>query len=129
LLGIIFILEISAGIAAYVMRNEVEMKTEAKMRDSMQTYNKSSNLAKKSWDMLQTELDCCGVRTYSEWDAILGTPGIYPPSCCKVGQPPCRIDGVAKQGCLGKLTDKIVDNVSVIGGIGVGVAFIQVRFL
>jgi hypothetical protein len=57
----------------------------------------------------------------------------YPKTCCpgmdESGASVQCVDtfnGFYRDGCLKKLTTIIKDNISIIGGIGVGVAFVQV---
>jgi hypothetical protein len=58
-LTIVFILEISAGIAAYVLRSEVENGIEVRMRSSLDDYSYdagSGNVVTNSWNVMQYEV-------------------------------------------------------------------------
>jgi CD63 antigen len=75
------------------------------------------------------------VDSYADWQNHTGFPqNQYPKTCCpgmdESDQTVKCTQGTAgfqKEGCLAKLTNVIKDNISIIGGVGIGVAFIQVR--
>lgn len=130
LLGIIFILEISAGIAAYVLRGEVEAQIETRMQESLIKYDAhNQNIVSQSWDVMQHELHCCGVNKASDWKNASSLQNEYPLSCCQNLGPNDKCNenngDVYQKGCLGELTAVVKNNVSIIGGIGIGIAFIQ----
>ncbi|KAK7500942.1 hypothetical protein BaRGS_00007822 [Batillaria attramentaria] len=80
LLGIIFIMMIAGGIAAYVLQDDIEAEVSNTLRDAEQNYATSGGV-QKSWDTLQRDFTCCGVNSSSEWLAHLNNT--YPISCCK----------------------------------------------
>ncbi|CAG2057832.1 unnamed protein product [Timema podura] len=57
-LGIIFILEISAGIAAYVMQDGLRDVLEGRMRTMMSQYSTDS------------QLQCCGLESLTDWEGV-----------------------------------------------------------
>jgi CD63 antigen len=75
------------------------------------------------------------VDSYADWQNHTSFPtNQYPKTCCpgmdESDQTVKCTQGTAgfqKEGCLAKLTNVIKDNISIIGGVGIGVAFIQVR--
>lgn len=123
LLAIVFIIEIAVGVAAYVARGKVKTVLEEQMQNTMKNYNDKDNV-KKAWDGMQTEFQCCGVsddKGASEWDEAIG---LVPSSCCKSGAT-CSDTSAYKPGCLNELFDWISDNIYLVGGVGIGMAFIQ----
>jgi len=148
LLGIIFVVELAGGIAAYVERGRVHEYVEKNMRHSIRHYN-ATTADKPLWDDTQVKLMCCGVHGYSDWlwNATI-IPGVVPASCCKI--PATNITAcdrseanlrlscsrndtsdtsvcpVFEEGCLDSVEDKMENNIAAIGGVGIGVAFIQV---
>lgn len=116
LLFIIFVLEIAAGIAGFVLRGKVEHYVEDYMDKTLANND-------KVWDTVQKDFKCCGVRNYTDWTRANKT-GI-PVSCCKVAgcKPP---DGIYKDGCLTKFTTWLEDKIYIVGAVGIALAFIQI---
>lgn len=135
LLVIIFILEISAGIAGYVYHGEVETEVKKMMTDAQDKYVSSGGDQAKVWDTIQKEFKCCGVSNYTEWKKQFdnSTSGqVVPKSCC-MSTNNCTgtqadVDGkkIYTEGCLTKFETFVKDNVFIIGGVGIGLAFVQI---
>nr|BAL70289.1 tetraspanin [Meteorus pulchricornis] len=130
LLVLIFILELSAGIAGYVLRNDAYAVIESKMKSTMAGYNDTKTYA-KTWDELQTKLECCGIRNGSDW-ATLSDIHQVPTSCCKrefgdYNSSSCQETphNWYPNGCLDALTRFIKAHAVQLGGAGIGLAFIQ----
>eukprot|EP00057_Strongylocentrotus_purpuratus_P007423 XP_011661897.1 PREDICTED: tetraspanin-4 [Strongylocentrotus purpuratus] len=93
-------------------------------------YNKSQSLT-KAWDVLQSELKCCGVNGSSDWTT---TPNVtlngarFPDSCCDPAfEKGCAATGTAwMDGCQPKLTMKLEDNIYIVGAIGIAFGLIQI---
>nr|CAD7589875.1 unnamed protein product [Timema genevievae] len=68
-LGIIFILEISAGIAAYVMQDGLRDVLEGRMRTMMSQYSTDSQVA-ETFDFIQQRLQCCGLESLTDWEGV-----------------------------------------------------------
>lgn len=129
LLCILFILEISAAIVAYVKRNSIEESIEFEMRNSMWDYNKSKT-ATEGWDFVQDRLACCGVHKMEDWASheISGTlitienrTFTIPKSCCVTSY--CLY--VFSTGCLNKVAYIISESAFMIGTGGFCVALVQ----
>lgn len=123
LLAIIFILEIGAGIGAYVARDEVSGIITEEMTDSMSKYGmEGEESITSTWDLVQHDLECCGTNGTASWD------GSIPTSCCLEVTDTCIADGdqTYDDGCLEKFIDWVEANILVIGGVGIGLAFIQI---
>lgn len=134
LLVIIFILEISAGIAGYVYHGEVETEVKKMMTETQAEYTKSAGDKAKVWDTIQKEFKCCGVSNYTEWKPQFqnSTTQVVPKSCCKPAsnctgsQADINADKIYTEGCLTKFETFVKDNVFIIGGVGIGLAFVQI---
>jgi len=141
LLGIIFILEIAAGITAYAMRNQVKTFVEGALSESMGKYGNASNPGiTRSWTVAQTDFKCCGIHNYTDWvDSTANlTANSLPDSCCQVFEDGCGTNVLkehasdlnefifADQGCLGGFVGWVVENIYTVGGVGIGLAFVQV---
>lgn len=134
LLILVFILELSAGIAGYVLRGQAADLIETKMRTSMEQYNKSEEI-KTVWDTLQIDFDCCGTNNSSDWKGILRGDEL-PPSCCRHFAENTENTNVAREctltskdarvrGCFPQFLIFAKTHAVELGGAGIGVAFVQ----
>lgn len=130
LLGLIFILEIAAGITAYVLRDKVNSVVKDNLDKAQRNYDNNHKGVMDTWDQAQKEFQCCGVGNWTDWSGK-GSVGVgqVPPSCCLEGTDcttnPNR-NNVYIDGCMVKFTTWIEDNIFIIGGVGIGLAFVQV---
>lgn len=122
LLVVIFILEIAAGIAGFVMKGQVDDWIEDYMRKSMIDGN-------KVWDDVQKDFHCCGIHDYKDWKNIANTTTI-PSSCCKkdvtcttTTNPPV---GIYMKGCKDKFGTWLEDKIYIVGAVGIALAFVQI---
>lgn len=125
-LAIIFILEIAGGITGFVLRDKIEDDVKDVLQDAMQNYNKTGyDGVTKTWNKLQEEFDCCGVTSNLDWKE---KRDMNPPdSCCKVAGCNTALNNtVYTSGCTDKMEDWLKGKVAIIGGVGIGLAFVQV---
>ena len=132
LLSVIFILMIAGGIAAYVLRNDVEDKVVDILLTAEKNYKKETGVT-ETWDRLQREFTCCGVENYTEWQSFnLSTT--YPRSCCAdesdtakcPKDSPIDVAELNRTPCEDAFVSWLKDKVAIIGGVGIGLAFIMV---
>lgn len=85
--------------------------------------------------MLYEQLKCCGVDGPQGWSTVFAD-GSVPGSCCvsNVQNDPnavCRNSDDASQvfqdGCYERLKIKTRENIVIIMGVGIGIAFVEVR--
>lgn len=142
LLGIIFIVQLGAGIAGYVLRSDVEGLMMKQTKEGMLNYNQTgSEGVSLAWDRMQADFECCGTGHWSDWanTTRFAQSLSVPVSCCRPGepQPSCAagraaqpLDEVAPHifthGCAQQFKDFFVRNVAIVGGIGCAVALVQV---
>ncbi|KAL9914624.1 leukocyte surface antigen CD53-like isoform 2-T2 [Glossina fuscipes fuscipes] len=133
LLGIVFIMELAAGIAACFYRADMNNRLRSALEDSMRQSDKTDLDA---WNHIQSEMMCCGIDNPSDWRR-LSLNKTLPASCCrppyideKVGH--C-FDSLAlgkdkyfQDGCLNKLEMHISGNVMTLMIVGVCIAFLQI---
>jgi len=128
LLLIVLVAEIAAGIAAYVLKDELETEINNNMQKGMQNYDQDGfGGVTTTWDLVQRELKCCGVNNGTEWK--LTTYGKTPDSCCKEDTKGCgetaTPDQLWSKGCLPEMKNQFLANIDKIGGSALGIAFIQ----
>ncbi|KAF0305160.1 Tetraspanin-11 [Amphibalanus amphitrite] len=119
ILLIIFLFMLTAGILAYVFRDEVGDKIEDEMKDTMEDYNQKQAI-KQGWDLAQSRLKCCGVITKTEWGSSI------PSSCCPDEPETCTSGQAYSAGCKEKVKMYVKDHAKVIGGVGIGIACIMI---
>lgn len=134
----IFILEIASGIMAYSQRDKVISKIEHAVNKAIiEDYGqKDKDKLTGAVDKAQQELKCCGVTGPSDWSksAWYNTTGKKadektPESCCKTKSDKCsagKTPDIFTEGCSEALQTFVKNKLAVIGGIGVGIAILQV---
>ncbi|KAK3760314.1 hypothetical protein RRG08_063071 [Elysia crispata] len=132
-LGIIFILEISGGIAGFVLREDIESEVEGVLTEALKNYNETTHTGVfNAWNKLQEQFDCCGVKGFKDWEQVL--PNRPPDSCCKdsVSDNDCasrsysKTSAINTEGCSQTFENYLKNKVAIIGGVGIGLAFVQV---
>lgn len=142
LLGLIFIIELGAGISAYMLRTRVHGIVEANMEKGLLNYKKAgSDGVTQTWDIIQHELKCCGAQDYTDWrnSTVLADQQSVPDSCCiqdtencglGMANPDKPIDEISRTihttGCLNKFQEMVMHNVAGVGAMGVIIALIQI---
>lgn len=135
LITIIFIFELSAGIAGYVLRGDTKELVKGELRSSMVKYNKDKTVT-YLWDTVQVQFDCCGTNNYTEWIPIFNndTDTQIPLTCCKI---PNGVVGILKcngvmedhnlrvHGCLNSFSNYIRAHAVSLGAAGIAFAIIQ----
>jgi len=130
LLSILLVAEVGAGIAAFALKGDLKDVIEDKMVKGMDNYNKAGHEGvTNAWDVLQTDLHCCGAKSFQDWATANYTTGV-PDSCCKDEKKGCGAEEgwegrINEGGCLCQFEDKFVGNIGLVGGVALGVAFIQ----
>lgn len=128
LLLLIFALELGAGISGYMMRGEVRSMLENRLQITMPEY-KSNEATKRSWDIMQHDLNCCGMNSYLDWETNGFANHTLPDTCCKElsVQTKCDPNSVPffHEGCVEKLQLTIERNAVVLGSVGIGIALTQ----
>ncbi|XP_057317324.1 CD151 antigen-like [Hydractinia symbiolongicarpus] len=143
---LIFVLEIAAGIYAYVKRDDIQKELETGLTKGINTTyssqdTKADKALREAIDWFQENVECCGAESPKDWSSsVWGTTKNNtlwaPESCCAVAgcskkaMYPNLDDFLAKanihkEGCVQKGKDWVKERIGLIGGAGVGIAFIQ----
>lgn len=140
LLLFIFILEIAAGIYSYVKKDKVLKTVTDNIKKAVKTsYGGSSTSDKaftKSIDYVQKKFKCCGIDKAGDWNSSTwygkqtGVKNAVPVSCCinqKTAGCNLAVNAltVFTGGCVPAMKKYVTSHIGIIGGIGVGIAFIQ----
>ncbi|KAK6625394.1 hypothetical protein RUM43_005691 [Polyplax serrata] len=118
---LVLLLEISGGIAGYVLRDKVSVVLKQNLTNSIPYYNDTPDV-KKLWDIAQHTFSCCGVDGVDDWN------GFIPKSCCSEipANGTCTKDIAFKNSCYGFLENFFKTNAATLGGAGIGISVIQV---
>lgn len=124
---LILVLEVVVGVLGYVKRNDVESMLENQLNATMPKYYTNPDI-KDSWDIAQHEAECCGVKGPADWFKITHNSSL-PHTCC----PDTPDDGtcttqnpnVYQASCVEKLKGVFIKYGVIIGGVGLGIAALQ----
>ncbi|KAM9754325.1 CD151 antigen isoform 2-T2 [Menidia menidia] len=138
LLFCIFLVEIIAGVLAFINYHELDEELRQNLQVTMQ--QKYQQLGEESItqavDKLQQEFKCCGSYNSSDWSESVwiqgaGNDRLVPDSCCKTPSELCghrdhpsniyKVEG----GCIMRLEEFIRSQLYILGSVGIGIAFLQ----
>ncbi|MED6264894.1 hypothetical protein CHARACLAT_019850, partial [Characodon lateralis] len=141
LLLCIFLLEILAGVLAYIyyqqLNDELKQNLKATMTSKYGQSNENEHIT-QAVDKLQQEFKCCGSNRSTDWEESNWIRSAHsegrkvPDSCCKTIIKHCgrrdhpsniyKVEG----GCISKLEKFILEHLKIIGAVGVGIACVQI---
>ncbi|XP_056622888.1 CD151 antigen, like [Triplophysa dalaica] len=141
LLLCVFLLEILAGVLAYIYYQQLNKELKQNLKETMvQKYRQpEQDHVTKAVDKLQQEFKCCGSNSSSDWVESVWIRSensemrdSVPDSCCKSPSELCghrnhpsniyKVEG----GCITKLENFILNHLQIIGAVGVGIACVQI---
>lgn len=124
LLLVVFGLELAGGITGYVLRDDVEDILQSTVNSSMSKYSYNDEIT-KTWNIMQHDLYCCGTKHAEDWGSVFGNTTL-PETCCP-GVTPCDMDtkGHYERGCLAVLQNEVQHYGLLLGGVGIGLACVQ----
>lgn len=138
LLILVFILELSAGISGYVLRNQTARLVGDGLKNTMKDYGINNSMEiTKIWDEIQTDFQCCGVDGPVDWKVVVKNNSL-PMSCCKPGigiignkdcvwsDKPEENVNVYTTGCVIEFGNYVRAHAVSLGAAGIILAFIQV---
>merc|ERR550539_1811018 len=108
LLFVILIAQIGAGIAAFLLKGDLNSAIESNMKEGMKNYGAAGHDGVEvTWDTVQKGFECCGVKTWEEWKNVstAGLPrGQVPESCCLKEEQGCGENPTAGDSSLKVVT-------------------------
>uniref|UniRef100_A0A1A9W2K0 Tetraspanin n=1 Tax=Glossina brevipalpis TaxID=37001 RepID=A0A1A9W2K0_9MUSC len=137
-LFIVFILEVSASLAAFIMQGQVREMLIRTMNESLIEYEDNQYI-QAGVDFMQSGLECCGVNSPADWNEhwpqnINKNEPSYnnevmpvPPSCCASFSPNdlMRCEMTYESGCLERMDFIISQSTMLIATGATTVAFVQ----
>merc|ERR1711953_601245 len=126
-MGIILVAEIAVVITIAVFKDDAVAAITDGLQKALDNYdpaNPKYQGVTETWNVLQHDLQCCGVKDSSDWkNTPFGKDGDLPDSCCKFESDGCGKDSGSKQGdfysqgCLTIFIQLVEDNsLAALGG-------------
>jgi len=136
---LIFILEIAGGIYAYTKRDTLQASLEKHLKTGVNDNYGQSDTASvamtKAIDYFQQKVKCCGITAPGDWGKSKWNAGKttkhVPDSCCKTKADKCgevsayNNANIYQEGCVAQGKNFVKDNLWLIGGVGVGIAVVE----
>lgn len=139
LVALIIIVEIGCTVAVFIFKDEVWGAVNDELIDGLKNYGNATNKGMTdSWDALQQEMKCCGVKEYKDWSEVetFNATSSVPDSCCtkdnlaaECGKGQLLIEqpkNIYTTGCLTKLGSFIKENIMIVGIAGAIVVVLQI---
>ncbi|KAL6255277.1 CD63 antigen [Pogonomyrmex barbatus] len=118
---IIFVIELAVGIAAAAFKNDFSSVMKESLKESMKNY---TDVDRQAWDKVQKKLQCCGIDGPIDWN---NSAKKFPESCCNENmQMICSYNTAYKEGCFSKLEMRVENNATILIGVGIGIAFVEI---
>lgn len=126
---LVFVVELATAVSVFIFREKVEDGFSNGFSEAMMTYGVDED-KRRAVDGIQAGLMCCGKESYDDWYKMNWTGQTpvdrVPSSCCRVK----NCDGTGYQniyteGCFNILSSFIQTNFTMIGGVAIGFAFLQ----
>lgn len=128
LLFIVFSMELTAAVLAYLMHGQVSMMLVRTMNDAFMSYKENDYVA-SGIDFLQINLECCGIDSPDDWAQIFDqkeNKTVVPDSCCEIMAPNANeCFQFFQSGCLMRLNYIIEKSAMLIASGALTVAFVQ----
>ncbi|KAJ8251978.1 hypothetical protein COCON_G00212900 [Conger conger] len=140
LLLCIFLLEVVAGILAYIYYQKLNEDLKNNLKHTMiEKYRQlSQEPVTQAVDKLQQEFKCCGSNSSSDWleskwvRSADAKSREVPDSCCKTPTGGCgrraHPSNIYSEegGCITKLGSVILEHLKIISAVGIGIACVQI---
>lgn len=126
-LFLILVAEIAAGSLGFVYKGKVEHLAKKRFEDSLHDYEREGQSpvtpVKEAWDFIQSQLQCCGVDSYSDW---ISDKKDVPKSCCKNQNACSSASDYFSVGCYNKVKEDVKAYAVYVGIAGIGIGLIEI---
>ncbi|KAK4875677.1 hypothetical protein RN001_012099 [Aquatica leii] len=127
ILLILFLLQVAIGIYAFIQfkdsNNVDRISIEQGLMETMNLYDHNDQ-ARGTFDTLQSQLKCCGVKGRNDWQRIRVGDSV-PSSCCDYNPAKCYPSSAYTQGCSEVLYKFLHDSITIIGIVFVAIAVVE----
>lgn len=128
LLFLVFSMELTAAVLAYLMHGQVSGMLVRTMNDAFNAYKENTYVA-DGIDFLQVNLECCGIDSPDDWSQIFeqkNNKTVVPDSCCEyMTQDGEECLQFFQYGCLRRLNYIVEKSSMLIASGALTVAFVQ----
>lgn len=131
---LIFILELTIGILAFVYSSKIKDEIQTSIKDKMNQQYGVNDAVTDSIDTLQQENRCCGDTGGKSWNGTSwqqrdGNENVVPDSCCKTVSEGCgkrmHPSNINNEGCLTQVEEFFREHFFILAIVGIGVACLQ----
>lgn len=129
------IAQIVLGALILAYKDTAEDVLKKGMTTAFNQYNNGDEQLKKTIDIAQHDLECCGIDGYRDWQTVLtGTGGnSVPDGCCVEIVDGCGVDyftkpggeDIYKRGCLEATEEVLVSLRISLGALALGIALVE----
>ncbi|XP_077157930.1 tetraspanin-9 isoform X3 [Paroedura picta] len=128
---IILLAELILLILFFIYMDKVSENAKEDLKEGLKLYNTENNVGlKNAWNIIQAEMHCCGVTSYTDWYPVLGDNTV-PDRCCMENSQDCGRNStntnlVWKMGCFEKVRMWFDDNKHIFGTVGMCILIMQI---
>ncbi|XP_043943514.1 tetraspanin-9 isoform X2 [Protopterus annectens] len=126
---LILLAELILLILFFVFMDKVDDNAREDLKKGLSLYNTENNVGLKSaWNIIQAEMQCCGVDSYVDWFPVLGD-NVVPDRCCREHFQDCGRNStnlIYRMGCYEELKRWFDGNKHVLGTIGMCILIMQI---
>ncbi|XP_072941652.1 tetraspanin-18B-like isoform X2 [Epargyreus clarus] len=130
LVFLIFVVMLVGGILQFIFREKVMKTLDRELYASIPYYGVTPSYT-LAWDDTQSHLECCGVRSYKDWNDNV------PMSCCREVYPGKRLDCKSFQnpttmyldGCLQKTIELLRQDAMYVGVVAIIITILMLLAL
>ncbi|XP_069703024.1 CD63 antigen-like [Periplaneta americana] len=128
LLGVVFVLELAAGLAGYLLQEGLKDYLVTTLTDAMPQYGHDTEIT-ETIDFMQSRLQCCGLDSYKDWDGKLDrtTEGVItfqnmtlPHSCVTDDS-----EYIYGNGCLSRMEYVVGQSAVMLASAAISIALLQ----
>lgn len=134
--------EIIGSITMFALNKDwtQEMETRERLLKSLRSYSGKDNVEMEVWDLMQTDLQCCGVNSYSDYHSsvLFLDKEELPRSCCG----PLQIDKFGKTekcsnntkslhqtSCKVAISQYLSSKIGIMGGVAATIGLLQISII